>query len=704
MQCPVCLAVLPDEARFCLQCGTAAPRASNEPVDPLRDTLKIALGRQYEVLQLLGRGGMGAVYLARETALEREVAIKVLPHDRGTTMESRDRFRREARTAARLFHPNIVPLYTFGDVEGTLYFVMGFINGESLAAKLRREGAMPADEAQRILVEIADALDYAHQLGIVHRDIKPDNVLIEEVTGRAMLTDFGVAKALGVGQTMTLEGSLLGTPHYMSPEQAQGKSDIDHRSDLYSLGVTGYMMLAGRLPFEGNSTGEILMQHITKEPPPLKTLAPEVPQEIASALTRCLAKDPSERWSDARSLRSALSPADDELPPALEGVSNIGVIALVPLFMLLYFGVWSAGGGDITTPMSVVSMFAASFFILILVLVVAEKWFSAKKSGVDPARVRFEILRQPRWWTGPYPRRYRAKSDVWDRLPIELRQARSGMALWISVSTVLCLPGFLLMEAFDAYVERMKQPPYSAFLNHVIVISLLGVCVVLFIVGLITVSTWERHARALGINDPHLRAYLMSVPTGKRSFWAKPEIAALLSPAGDKSDRLSEIPNSPRALAEAISRAVTPIRAVSHELASRITTVARRAGASLVALDKEIGALSGAFDSAEAQRLQAKLAALPEGDEYREAREMMRRQLDLVRGMETRLDEVKARRAQRLEMLRTLWQTVRGSASSGSTERITALCDEIDGGLALGSSVGSVAGTDALADMPTLKA
>lgn len=202
---------------------------------------------------------MGAVYLATEAALEREVAIKVLPPDRGATQESRDRFRREARTAAKLSHPNIVPLYTFGDVEGTLYFVMGYVKGESLAARLKREGRLLIEDARRILIEIAEALDYAHKRGVIHRDIKPDNVLIEEGTGRALLTDFGVAKALGAGQTMTEVGSVLGTPQYMSPEQAQGKADIDHRSDIYSFGVMGYAMLAGRLPFEGPTPGDVMV-------------------------------------------------------------------------------------------------------------------------------------------------------------------------------------------------------------------------------------------------------------------------------------------------------------------------------------------------------------------------------------------------------------------------------------------------------------
>ncbi|MBK5257647.1 MAG: protein kinase, partial [Vicinamibacteria bacterium] len=345
MECVSCHTPLPAAARFCPSCAAPAPVVpSIESEDPVRASLRKALGQQYEIARLLGRGGMGAVYLATEAALEREVAIKVLPPDRGATQDSRDRFRREARTAAKLSHPNIVPLYTFGDVDGTLYFVMGYVKGESLAARLKREGRLPVEEARRILIEMAEALDYAHKLGIIHRDIKPDNVLIEEGTGRAMLMDFGVAKALGAGQTMTEVGSILGTPLYMSPEQAQGKADIDHRSDIYSLGVMGYAMLAGRLPFEGPTPGDVLVQHITREAPSLRSVAPDVPAEIGSAVTRSLAKDPSRRWPDARALKTALAGSEDDEPPIqFEGLSNLFIVILMCALGLWNLGAWWLG-------------------------------------------------------------------------------------------------------------------------------------------------------------------------------------------------------------------------------------------------------------------------------------------------------------------------------------------------------------------------
>src|SRR5207247_1085393 len=172
-------ATLPADSRFCLQCGARVQAAPSAETDPLREALKKAIGFQYRLERLLGRGGMGAVYLAHELALDRDVAIKVLPPEHATTPQMRDRFRREARTAARLSHPHIVPLHTFGEVSGLVYFVMGYIAGESLASRLKREGPFPPEQARTLLAAICDALDYAHRQGIVHRDIKPDNILID---------------------------------------------------------------------------------------------------------------------------------------------------------------------------------------------------------------------------------------------------------------------------------------------------------------------------------------------------------------------------------------------------------------------------------------------------------------------------------------------------------------------------------------------
>lgn len=311
MQCRECGAALTAGARFCSSCG-ARLQTSRDVSDPLREALDNAIGFQYRVERLLGRGGMGAVYLAHEQALDRDVAIKVLPPEQSSTAQLRDRFRREGRTAARLNHPNIVPLHTFGEVNGLVYFVMGYVAGESLASKLRREGPLPSDEARSLLAELADALAYAHRHGIVHRDIKPDNILIDAETGSPRLTDFGIAKASSSETQITTEGQLIGTPAYMSPEQALGRPDIDHRSDLYSLGIVGYQVVSGRLPFDSDSALNVLAQRLTKQAKPLRTVAPHASEDLIVAIERCLERDPSRRWPDAKSLRFALAPAEDE--------------------------------------------------------------------------------------------------------------------------------------------------------------------------------------------------------------------------------------------------------------------------------------------------------------------------------------------------------------------------------------------------------
>ena len=224
--------------------------------------LQEALVGRYSLQCELGRGGMGIVYLAHEVALDRPVALKLLPPAMASDPALRERFMREARTAAKLSQPNIVPIHTVDDVGGFVFFTMAYVDGASLGAMIRQRGPLPSGEANRILREVAWALAYAHVHGVVHRDVKPDNILLEAGGARALVTDFGIAQ-VGEAPGITGRGEVLGTAEFMSPEQARGET-VDERSDIYSLGVVGFYSLTGRLPFEGETVSAVLAKHITE--------------------------------------------------------------------------------------------------------------------------------------------------------------------------------------------------------------------------------------------------------------------------------------------------------------------------------------------------------------------------------------------------------------------------------------------------------
>ena len=272
--------------------------------------LAASLAGQYDIERELGRGGMGVVYLARDVKLDREVAIKVLPPLLSGTAEVRERFLREARTAARLSHPNIVAIHRADEIDSRVFFVMGYIAGESLAERLRRAGPLSPSEAVPIMRDVALALAYAHERGIVHRDIKPENILLDASSGRAMVTDFGIAR-VAEAAPLTMTGQVLGSVHYMSPEQVSGDR-LDGRSDLYSLGVVAFQALSGRLPFDNESASAVIVAHVTKAAPSLLSVAPRVPVALASVIDACLAKSPEARYATGTALARALDEAWDK--------------------------------------------------------------------------------------------------------------------------------------------------------------------------------------------------------------------------------------------------------------------------------------------------------------------------------------------------------------------------------------------------------
>src|SRR5690348_7308706 len=208
--------------------------------------------------------------------------------------------------SAQLSHAHIVPIYDVGERDGLAYFVMAIVNGGNLATLLTREPRQPIDETRRLLAEIADALAYAHQRGVIHRDVKPDNILLDENNGRAIVTDFGIARAIEASNRLTVTGIAVGTPAYMSPEQAVGDKEVDGRSDLYSLGVLGYQMLAGRLPFTAGNPMALLLKHVSEAPAPIVELRPDAPKSLRDVIERALMKSPEDRWPNASAMREAL--------------------------------------------------------------------------------------------------------------------------------------------------------------------------------------------------------------------------------------------------------------------------------------------------------------------------------------------------------------------------------------------------------------
>ena len=279
------------------------------PDDVLGEHVAAVLEPTYEIDSEIGRGGMGIVYCAKDKRLKRNVAIKLLPPELAFRTDIRSRFLREAETAAQLSHPNIVPIYNVEEKDNLVYFIMAFIAGDNLATRLQRMGALDPAEVRKILKEVADALAYAHKRNVVHRDIKPDNILLDTDSGRAMVTDFGIARALtDQGDSrLTATGMAIGTPAYMSPEQSAGESEIDGRSDLYSLGVVGYQMASGELPFNAPNTPSMLVKHLSEIPLPVDQRRPDLPTDLARVIMMMLEKDPANRFPDAQSVVVALS-------------------------------------------------------------------------------------------------------------------------------------------------------------------------------------------------------------------------------------------------------------------------------------------------------------------------------------------------------------------------------------------------------------
>jgi len=415
----------------------ASPDVTPDPHElEYRRRLQAALGPGFELRDLIGRGGFGGVYAAWDRSLERDVAVKALRHDLFPTPVVLERFQREAKALAQLRHPHVLPVYEVGSGDGVAYMVMPFIRGETLGDMLRRGHRIPMAEAVRITIEVARALDAAHRAGIVHRDVKPDNILIEGPDRHAVLSDFGVAKA-GASE-LTGTGIAIGSPQYMSPEQAAAEKEIDARSDIYSLGVVAYEMLAGRRPHEAGSLQRLLVLQLTTDPVPIARLEPGLPAQVDAAVMRALAREPEARWASAADLATALTgPLPAARPERESWLARRGLILFALNLTGLYVVIASMVLQNVGAQPAIVAMnlFRNPFMMvlrMVVVVLLAELVFDVVRA---PRGTRLTAaFGQPRWWQPWYPRFLRSRDSAWDRMPAGIKALRT--VLWLVLAAL----------------------------------------------------------------------------------------------------------------------------------------------------------------------------------------------------------------------------------------------------------------------------
>ena len=458
-----------------------ATSAASTPLPASIELIHARLGERYAIERELGKGGMGAVYLARDLRLHRPVALKVLPPEFATQVALRERFLLETRTAASFSHPNIVPVYAVEEAEDFLAYAMGLVEGETLAARVQRAGPLPVRDMVRLVQDVGYALAYAHGRGVVHRDIKPDNIMIERATGRALVMDFGISRSMvaaSPGASLTRVGEVVGTPEYMSPEQASGDR-VDGRSDIYALGLTAHFAATGRVVMTAESTQKVLVRQLTEPVPPIAESRPDLPPALAGAIDHCVEKDPEHRFQTAEAVVEAIDAgqlAEPEIPlPVRLFAGEASTLSMVT-FGIVLFSLFLIDSGakqdraDLDIILPVVVLFGILFTRMLTTLSEARRLavagFSAEEVLDGMRRVMDERAR----------RRDELRADP------AVRRRRRITLMWsagILVAAVIMIRGALELRT-QLGPNRYHVPPGAA----VLVLSgfaMLGIgCVLLF--------------------------------------------------------------------------------------------------------------------------------------------------------------------------------------------------------------------------------
>ncbi len=615
---------------------------SEAEVDALRATLQVNLGTHYDILSTLGVGDMGAVFLARDRALDRQVAIKVLRLAHAMTPSSQDRFRREARIAAQLSHASILPLHAVGEAAGMWYLVMEYVRGPTLAQRLHDEGRLPVDEARQVFRALSDALVHAHERQVIHRDIKPANILLDAERARPLLMDFGISKMLSDADGLTETGVVIATPQSMAPEQFVSAAAADARTDRFALGAVAYAMLTGHAPRADVVVAELLTNQRNHTIIPGHRENAAVPADLSAVIMRCLATQPGERWRDARALRDAIdrvSPASDvSIPPALREVAGYGACAIV------WVGFWSSLMPDVgSTGRRVLLLFLATCVPFGLGLEIAR----VSAPSINRAQFARVLFWPPLWWSLWWPPMIRRTDDVWSRLPRSARGARALLSVLIGLAMLSALNLRPREGTLGAFIDMLHRDALPMLLT-------LSTVLLMVVAG---IAWWAQQWKLAGLDALHFFAGA----TADSTFWSRADIGWWLRPRSPSvrpperdvpSDYVRAIMGLDRVHVDGGAPANQTRSAKAHQLIAAIT-----------ACDERIAAADRDAPASEVRRVTERIAALESAPHRHETSDtrtalivLVRNELAMLQGLRAARAVAVDQRASRFDALKALWR------------------------------------------------